>query len=222
MPVREQLRRHPMQHIEFIDEQIDRMLAADVIEPANGQWASNICIVRKPKTNELRFAIDYRRLNAMTTKSAYPIPRIDTCLDSLDGAQWFSTIDLRSGYWQVKQSDQDADKTSFVSRKGCFRFKRLSFGLCGAPSLFQRLIDLVFSGLTWTSVLCYLDDVVIYSQTIEEHLQRLSQVLERLQKANLKIKPSKCQFMKRQIQFLGYVVSNDGIATDPDKIRRIA
>ena len=101
-------------------------------------------------------------MNSITKKNSFSLPRIDACLDALRGSTWFSTLDLRSGDWQVRQDPIDADKTAFVTRRGCFRFKVLSFGLTGAPSLFQRLMDMVMSGLTWTSALCYLDDIVVF------------------------------------------------------------
>jgi hypothetical protein len=131
-PVREQLRRHPLPHLEYIDDQVQQMLKAKIIEPAQSEWASNVCLARR-KDGGLRFAIDYRRLNRLTTGDSYPIPRIDSCLDVLNGSVWFSTLDLRCGFWQVAQDERDADKTTFVTRLGSFRFRVLSFGLQGKP-----------------------------------------------------------------------------------------
>jgi Reverse transcriptase (RNA-dependent DNA polymerase) len=146
-PLRETLRRHPPAYLDAIDKQVGQMLQQNDIEPASSHRCSNVVLVRK-KDNSLRVAIDYRRLNNVTRKDSYPLPRIDSCLDALNGSSWFSTLDLRAGYWQVRQDPKDADKTAFITRKGCYRFKVLSFGLTRAPSLFQRLMDLVLAGLT--------------------------------------------------------------------------
>ena len=157
-------------------------------------------------------------MNSITKKNSFSLPRIDACLDALRGSTWFSTLDLRSGYWQVRQDPIDADKTAFVTRRGCFRFKVLSFGLTGAPRLFQRLMDMVISGLAWTPVLCYLDDSNVYSSNFEQHLTRLRAVFQRMVEANLRVRPSKCQLFQRMVTFLGYVVSAAGIGTDKERI----
>jgi hypothetical protein len=183
-PFRQPLRRHPVMHLDTIDQHVDRMLQQGIIEPAASPWASNVVLVRK-KDNSLRFCIDYRRLNEITYKDTYPLPRIESCLGALDGASWFSTLDLRSGYWQVRQDPRDADKTAFLTRRGCFRFKVLSFGLTNAPSLFQRLMDLVLSGLTWDTCLVYIDDIILFARDFDEHVRRLGLVLQRLREANL-------------------------------------
>ena len=126
-PVREALRRHPQAHLQFIDDHVEKMQQAGVIEPARSEWGSNVCLAKK-KDGSLRFAIDFRRVNRLTRLDSYPLPRIDNCLDSLSGSCWFSTIDLRSGFWQVAQDPVDADKTTFITRQGSFRFRVLPFG----------------------------------------------------------------------------------------------
>jgi transposase InsO family protein len=219
-PVREALRRHPQTYTEQIDTHVERMLKQGVIEPCSSEWASNVVLVKK-KDGSIRCAVDYRRVHSITKKDSYPLPRIDSCLDALRGSTLFSTLDLRSGYWQVRQDPLDADKTAFVTRRGCFRFKVLSFGLTGAPSLFQRLMDMVMSGLTWISALVYLDDIVVFSSNFEQHLTRLRAVFQRLSEANLKVRPSKCQLFQRKVTFLGYVVSANGIETDEGKIQAV-
>lgn len=196
-PVREQLRRHPLPYLEYIDEQVQKMLEAKIIEPAQSEWGANVCLARR-KDGGLRFAIDYRRLNRLTTGDSYPIPRIDSCLDVLNGSAWFSTIDLRSGFWQVAQDERDADKTTFITRRGSFRFRVLSFGLQGSPTLFQRVMDLALAGLTWDSCLVYIDDIVIFSRTQSEHIERLEKVLKRLSEHNLKVKPENANFFNNQ------------------------
>jgi len=177
-------------------------------------------VLVKKKDGSIRCAIDYRRVNSITKKDSYPLPHIDT-VDALQGSTWFSTLDLRSGYWQVHQDPIDADKTAFVTHRGCVRFKVLSFGLTGAPSLFQRLMDMIMVGLNLTSALCYLDDIVVFSANFEQYLTRLRAVFQRLKDANLKIRPSKCQLSQRRVTFFGYVVLAAGIETDEEKIRAV-
>ena len=151
-PFKQQLRRHPMAYLPVIDEHEDKMLANDICEPSFSPWASNVVLVKK-SDGTLRFCIDYRQLNNLTVKDSYPLPRIDTCFDALGGARYFSTLDLRQGYWQVENDQETADKTTFITRKGAFKFKVLPFGLSNAPAVFQRLMNLVMQELTWGSLL---------------------------------------------------------------------
>ena len=166
----------------------------------------------------VRFCIDYRQLNSLTVKDSYPLPRIDTCFDALGGTKYFSTLDLRQGYWQVENDPATADKTTFITRKSAFKFKVLPFGLSNAPAIFQRLMNLVMMGLTWEACLVFLDDIVVISKTFDQHIERLGAVLDRLILANLKLKPSKCKLLQEKVKFLGSMVSADGIEPDPDKI----
>jgi transposase InsO family protein len=216
-PVRQQLRRHPQSHLEIIDQEVKKMLDHDIIEESASPWSSNVVLVAK-KNGKLRFCIDYRKLNSITYKDSYPIPKIDSCLDTLAGARFFSTLDLRSGYWQVEIEKSDRDKTAFVTRMGQFRFKVLSFGLTNAVSVFQRLMDKVLSGLNWFICLCYLDDVCVFSNSFEEHLKRLSQVIERIEAAGLKFNPEKCSLFQKRIKFLGHEVSEKGVQPDAEKV----
>ena len=219
-PIKQQLRRQPMHLLDKIDEQVQQMLTAGVVEPTSSPWASNVVVVKK-KDGTLRFCIDYRRLNDITRKDVYPLPRIDACLDAMAGAQYFSTFDLRSGYHQVRMHEADADKTSFVTRQGAFRFRRLPFGLCNAGSTFQRLMDIVMKEANFEICLVYLDDIIVYSEEADEHLRRLEIVFSRLRKARLKLKPSKCKILQKHVTFLGHVVSNEGLSTDPEKIAAV-
>ena len=191
-----------------------------VVEQSVSPWASNVVVVNK-KDGSLRFCVDYRRLNDATVKDAYPLPKIQDCLDALGGAQVFSAVDLRSGYHQVELDNAAKDKTSFVTRRGTFRFTTMPFGLANAPATFQRLMDMVLSGLNFVMCLVYLDDIIVFSRTIEEHLGRLELLLKRLRGANLKLKPSKCKFFKFDIEFLGHVVNSLGISTDPEKVAAV-
>ena len=147
-PIRQPLRRHPMAHLDEIDQQVNDLLENDFIEPAASPWAANIVLVRK-KDGSHKLCVDYRAVNSVTYKDAYPLPHIDTCLGSMDGAMLFSTLDLRSGYHNIPIRESDRDKTAFITRRGCFRYKDMPFGLTCAPSVFQRLMDLVLCGLTY-------------------------------------------------------------------------
>jgi hypothetical protein len=181
------MRQHPYAHLDEIERNVQELLAAKVIEPATSPWASNVLLVKK-KDGTWRFCVDYRKLNDLTKKEAYPLPRIDTCLESHGGSSYFSTLDLRSGYWQTELDLRDADKTAFVTRSGLYRFTVLSMGLTNVPSQFQRLMNLVLAGLLWNYCLVYLDDNIIFSKTFDQHLERLAAVFERLSKSSLKMK----------------------------------
>ena len=220
-PFKQQLRRHPMAYLPVIDEHVDKMLANDICEPSVSPWASNVVLVKK-SDGTLRFCVDYRQLNNLTVKDSYPLPRIDTCFDALGGAKYFSTLDLRQGYWQVENDPESSDKTTFITRKGSFKFKVLPFGLSNAPAVFQRLMNMVMQGLTWEACLVFLDDIIVIALTFEQHLERLNAVFQRLKSANLKLKPSKCRLFQARVKFLGSVVSADGIEPDPDKLKAIS
>ena len=220
-PFKQPLRRHPVAHLPIIDEHVEKMLRHDIIEPAASPWSSNVVLIQKPRGQGLRFCVDYRQVNQLTYKDSYPLPRIDTCLQSIGKAKFFSTIDLRSSYWQTEIDERDRDKSTFVTRRGAFRFKVLSFGLANAPALFQRLMDLVLSGLTWEVCLVYLDDIIVFSDTFRQHLDRLTMVFERLKSAGLKINASKTRMFQRRVSFLGHVVSEAGIEPDPSKIEAV-
>lgn len=177
-------------------------------------------MVRK-KDQTFRLCVDYRALNEHTVKDAYPLPRIQHTLDTLSTARWFSTLDLASGYWQVKLTLRARKAAAFCSRKGLFEWNIMPFGLCNAPTTFQRLMDCVLVGLQWETFLVYLDDIIVLGSDVEQMLQRLGQLFDRLRQANLKLKPAKCCLFRRQVAYLGHIVSANGIATDPQKILKI-
>jgi len=219
-PVKQPMRRYPPVHQKAINKSVRDMLRQDVIAPCQSEWTSNPVIVRK-KDGTFRCCIDYRQLNDVTRKDAYPLPRTDACLDALAGSVWYSTFDQRQGYHQLEVDYEDSFKTAFICKLGQFRFKRLPFGLTNAVASYQRLIDLVLSGLNMEICLAFLDDVILFSTTLEQHLERLEVLLQRLLAAGLKLKPTKCYLLQRKVTFLGHVVSEDGIATDPEKTRLI-
>ena len=219
-PIRVPPRRVAPHRREIIDGEVDSMLRRGVIEPAYGPWSSPVVLVKK-KDGRVRFCVDYRRLNAMTVKDAYPLPRIDDSLDSLAGARWFSTLDLASGYWQVDMAPGDKQKTAFTTHRGMYQFKVMPFGLCNAPGTFERLMEVVMRGLQWHVCLVYLDDIIIFAETLTEHEARLETVLGRLREAGLKIKASKCQLVRQSVNFLGHVVDEHGVGTDPQKVEAV-
>ena len=156
--------------------------------------------------------MDYCRLNAVTT-DVFPLPRIDACLDSLEGNQFFSTLDLMAGYWQVGMELTSKEKTSFVTSYGCYQFNVMPFGLKNAPSTFQRLMNTILSDLILQRCLAYIDDILVLGRTFEEHVANLRAFLEKLRKHHLNLKPSKCSLVREEVTYLGYRVSRKGIET---------
>jgi transposase InsO family protein len=219
-PVRQRLRRQPPAHQVAIDSYVQDMLRQGVIEPTQSPWAANLVVVRK-KSGDFRVCCDYRGLNLTTRKDAYSLPRIDACLDSLSGAVWFSTFDLRNSYYQVEVAEKDRDKTAFICRGGQYRYCRMPMGLCNSGATFQRLVDVILSGLSYDICLAYIDDLLVFSRSLPEHLDRLKIVLGRLKAAGLKIKPSKTSLLRRSVAFLGHLVSADGISPHPEKTEQI-
>ena len=194
--------------------QVQQMLASDIIHPSNSPWASPVVMVKK-KDGSLRFCVDFRQLNAATVKDAHPLPRIDDLLDALHGAQWFSTLDLKSGYWQVPIQERNKEKTAFRTSSGqLYEFNQVPFGLCNAPATFSRLMDRVLSGLHWETCLFYLDDIFVFSSTWEEHIARLRQVFEQLRHGNLKLGAEKCTFAAKEVNYLLHRVMKEGLLPD--------
>ena len=201
--------------------QVQQMLSSNVIRPSNSPWASPVVMVRK-KDGSLRFCVDFRQLNAATVKDVHPLPRIDDLLDALHGAKWFSTLDLKSGYWQVPITEQDKAKTAFRTSSGqLFEFNQVPFGLCNASATFSRLMDRVLAGLHWETCLFYLDDIIVFSSTWEEHLARLREVFERLRHAKLKLGATKCTFAAKEVSYLGHRITEEGLLPDPSLLAAI-
>lgn len=198
-------------------EHVSKMLQENIIEESSSPWSSPVVLVKK-KDGTWRFCVDYRRLNKITKRDVYPLPRIDDALDRLHDANYFSSIDMRTGYWQITVDEKDKEKTAFVTPDGLYQFRVMPFGLCNAPATFERMMDTLLRGLRWTACLCYLDDVVVFASTFEQHLSRLTLVLKCFRKAGLQLNLKKCTFGNTEIQILGHVVSRQGISPDPEKL----
>ena len=188
---------------------VKEMLTGGQIEPSDSPWASPVVLVTK-KDGSTRFCVDYRRLNSLTVKDAYPLPRIDDSLCLLGNQQWFSTMDLASGYWQVAMSPEAKRKAAFVTNEGLFQFRVMPFGLCNVPATFERLMDRVLCGMRWSRCLVYLDDVISFGKSVPEALMRLEEVLARLSDFGLQLKAKKCTLMQTEVAFLGHIVGRAG------------
>ena len=204
-----------------IDRQIDDMLAKGLIQPTDSEWASPVLMVKK-KDGSLRFCIDYRRLNDVTKHDAFPLPNINDCLASLGkGCRYFSSLDLASGYWQMGMDKESQEKAAFTTHRGLFKPLVQPFGPKGGVAHFSRVMDSLLGSLQWKMLLIYLDDILVFGKDFQEHLDRLGLVLQTLIKANLKLKPEKCNLFRRSVKFLGHVISEDGIQPDSDKLKSV-
>ena len=215
-PVKQRMRRTPLGFENEELKHLDKMLAAGVIQYSESDWASAPVLIRK-KDGTVRWCIDYRALNEKTVKDQYPLPLIEDCLDTLSGTLYFSTLDLASGYYQIELEKESMKKTAFITKYGLFEHNRMGFGLCNAPATFQRAMNLVLRGLTWTEVLVYIDDVIVLGATFEDHISSLRKVFERMRTYNLKLKSKKCQLLKTEVVFLGRQVSRSGISITSSK-----
>ena len=219
-PIKQKPYRSALTQRETIEKHISEMLDAGVVRESASPWASPVVIVPK-KDGSLRFCIDYRKLNNITVKNCYPLPNIDDIFTYLGEAKYFSCLDLKSGYWQIAMNEGDKEKTAFVTHQGLYEFNVMPFGLTNAPSVFQELMNHVLKGIRNKYAMAYIDDILIYSRTFEEHVQRISEVFKRLEKANLKLKLKKCEFLKTRVKYLGHVISDKGLEPDPEKVVKI-
>jgi hypothetical protein len=192
------------------------MLEQRVIEPSESPWVSPIVLVQK-RDGGVRFCVDYRKLNQVTKLDEFPLPRIDDTLDLLTGSRHFSTLDLASGYWQVEMEPSSKEKTAFTTYSGLYQFRKMPFGLVNAPATFQRLMEVVVAGLAHSVCVVYLDDILVVGKTVSEHNSNLTQVLQRLRSAGLRLQPKKYHFALERVEYLGHVVSADSVSTNPKK-----
>lgn len=220
MPVKQRMRRTPAAFQTEEEEHLKKLLDMGVIEPSNSEWSSPPVLIRK-KSGAVRYCLDYRSLNKVTVKDSFPLPLIEECFDALEGVQYLSTTDLSSGYYQLLVAERDRHKTAFGTKFGLFQWKRLSMGLCNAPSTFQRAMSQVLSGLNWKICIVYLDDLVVVGKDFMSHLHNLELVFQRLRLHNLKLSPKKCQFMRPDLKFLGWIVGRNGISIPPENTEAI-
>ena len=209
-PKRQGMRRTPLGFEAEEKKVLDAMHDAGVIEPSQSEWASPPVLVRK-KDNGWRYCIDFRYLNSVTVKDAYPLPLIDECIDSLTGKEWYCGLDMNSGYWQIPIAEEDREKTAFITKYGLFQFVRMPFGLSNAPATFQRSMHVVLAGLIWECVIVYLDDINVLGDSFDDTLSNLVRVLKRFRAYGLKLKPRKCALFKKEVAFLGRIVSREGV-----------
>ena len=202
------------------EECVAEMLTGGQIEPSDSPWSAPVVLVTK-KDGGTRFCVDYRRLNNVTVKDAYPLPRIDDTLDMLAGKQWFCTLDLASGCWQVFLSQEARIKTAFATHSGLFQFKVMSFGLCNTPATFERLMDRVLQGLRWSRCLVYLDDIISFGSMFGDALDNLTLIFDRLRAYGLQLISTKCHLFQSSVTFLGHIVGRRGLECDPRKIEDV-
>ena len=199
-PIQQPMRRTPIGSEEEEKKHLDSMLESKIIQPSMSDWAAPPVLVRK-KNGGVRWCIDYRALNNVTVKDAFPLPRIEECLDKFSMATYMSTLVLASGYWQLEVAEEDRHKTAFITRHGLFEHIRMGFGLCNAPATLTRAMQSVLHGLLWGGVLAYLDDVIVLG---------------------LNLKPRKCVLFREEVKFLGKIVSRKGISVNPENIERVS
>ena len=219
-PIRQRSYRLPLVKRNAVQNEVHKLLQMGIIQHSTSPWSSPVVVVPK-KDGTHRLCIDYRKLNAVTEKDSHPLPNIRDIFDQLEGSSYFSLLDLVSGYHQVEMEPASREKTAFSCHLGHFEYTRMPFGLCNAPSVFQRYMNFVLRGLLGKGCLVYLDDIVIYGRTRAEHDDHLRQVLKRLREHKLRTKPAKCTIGERSLKLLGHVVDKNGIHTDPDKCKAI-
>ncbi|KAL0204234.1 hypothetical protein M9458_002252, partial [Cirrhinus mrigala] len=219
-PFREHSRRLPPADLQDVRDHLIELQKCGIISESKSPYASSIVVVRK-KSGKVRMCVDYRTLNRRTIPDQYTVPRVEDALHSLAGSKWFSVLDLRSGYYQIPMGESDKEKTAFICPLGFFQFECMPQGVSGAPATFQRVMEKTVGDMNFLEVLVYLDDLIVFGRTLEEHNQRLFKVLDRLQEEGLKLSLDKCQFCRTSVTYVGHIVSQDGIATDPSKVEAV-
>ena len=221
VPFKDRHTRIPPSQFELLRKLLRNMEEVGTVRKSNSPWSSSIVLVKK-KDGNLRFCIDLRKLNARTGKDAYALPRIEETLDYLAQSKWFSALDLKLGYWQVELDKESKLLTTFTAGPlGFYESERMPFGATNAPATFQRMMETCLGDLHLNWCLIYLDDITVFAKTQEEAITRLGTVFQKLREVGLKLKPSKCEVFKTSLLYLGHIVSEDGIRTDPEKIKVI-
>ena len=219
-PIKQRPHKTPYALRDIMDKAVDDMLKQGITSESNSPWASPVVLVKK-KDGSVRFCVDFRKVNAVTIKDSLPMPRIDDTIESFQGAKYFSTLDLMSGYWQIRMRERDKLKTAFVTPKGLYHFNRMPFGVTNGPATFQRAMDTMLHGMPRNMCHAFIDDIIIYSKTFDEHLFDLALVFEAIVAANLKAKAAKCEFFKEEVKYLGFIVSSRGIEPCQDKVQKV-
>ena len=222
-PFKERCRPVPHAWREFLEQELDKLLSIGAIaeaDPGECPYASR-CVVVEKKDGSHRLCVDYRRLKAITVKDSYTLPRIDEILASLGKARYFASLDLIMGYHQVEVEPQDRAKTAFTTHRKLFVFNVIPFGLTNAPATFQRLMFNIFQSHVGIDILVYLDDILIFSESLEGLFRTLDYALQALSDAGLKCKPKKCNLLLQRIGYLGHVIGNSSYSADPEKIAKI-
>ena len=218
-PIQQKPYRVPYAQRDLVEQELDRMLQANVIRPSTSPWASPIVLVTK-KDGNVRFCVDYRKLNQVAKFDAYPMPRIEELIDTIGPAGVITTLDLAKGYWQIPVDEESKDKTAFTTPFGLYEFEVMPFGLHSAPATFQRMINHTLRDC-WPFARAYIDDIVIFSRSWEEHLVHLQGVFTCLQTAKLTINVSKCQFGRNEVRYLGHVIGGGTVRPDPQKLEAV-
>ena len=202
-----------------IDRQVMELLRHGFIEPSTSMWRSPVVLVKK-RDGTYRFTCDFRKLNAVTIKQSFPVPRLEDVWDLIGErkSKFFTTLDLASGFWQIAMDEETKHKTTFVTRNGQYCWNRLPYGLCNSPITFQKVMNKVLGDLLTKSCLCYCDDILVHSATLEEHLDDIDEVLDKLEEAGLKLKASKCKFAADSVKYLGHIITAKGVLPNPEKI----
>lgn len=225
IPIHTRQYRFPPVHKEEIDRQVKTLLDQNIIKPSESPYNTPVWIVpKKPDSKgnkKWRMVLDFRALNEKTIGDAYPLPNITDILDQLGGAKYFSVFDLASGFHQIKMHPDDSHKTAFSTPHGHYEFDRMPFGLKNAPATFQRLMDRVLTGMQGIEIFVYLDDIVLYASSLREHEIKFEKLANKLREANLKLQPDKCEFLRKEVTYLGHVISENGVHPDPEKIKAV-
>lgn len=224
-PINSKPFRLPFYQKENLEEEVQKLLKDNIIQPSKSPWCSPILLVpKKPDASgkrAWRLCIDFRNINEKTIMDAYPLPLISELLDSLGRATVYSSLDLDRAYWQIRMDPEDQEKTAFKANGRLYEWLRMPMGVKGAAPTFQRMMNNVLTGLQGEICLVYIDDIIVYGSSLNDHNEKLRTVLKRLIDYKLKIKPEKCQFLRKEISFLGHVVSKAGLKPDPKKIEAV-
>ena len=221
IPFKQRHRRIPPAMIDEVRAHLEQLAASGIIRESHSPWASNIVLVKK-RDGSIRMCVDYRQLNKRTIRDSYALPRIEEILDTLSGSKYFTVLDMKSGYHQIEVFEEHKCRTAFtVGPLGFWEFNRLPFGLSNAPATYQRLMEQCLGDLNMKICAIYLDDLIIFSNSLEQHLERLDTVLRRLKECNLKLSPNKCKFLQTKVRYVGHIVSENGVEACPEKLEKV-